>query len=164
VAKYEIGIIGLGKFGYFLGQSLTDLGHTVVGIDSDPEKIKRAQDVLTQVYQADATDKADIYLHRFNCTYPRCLLQLGLNGEYDFLDGFCFMNGCEQLRRTYDIWHRKIGTKFVDMITIPHAISERRFGWYIDDIKKDIRFEPKVSLEEGLKHFVSWYKDFYEII
>ena len=58
MAKYEIGIIGLGKFGYFLGQSLTDLGHTVVGIDSDPEKIKRAQDVLTQVYQADATDKA----------------------------------------------------------------------------------------------------------
>jgi len=83
-----------------------------------------------------ATDKADVYLHRFNCTYARCLLQLGFEGEYDFLDGFCFLNGCEQLRRTYDIWAKKINTKFVDMITIPHAISEKRFQLYLDDIKK----------------------------
>ncbi len=104
-----------------------------------PEEIFYAAGMLP--YRAgaagcNATDKADIYLHRFNCTYARCLLQLGLNGEYDFLDGFCFMNGCEQLRRTYDIWHRKVGTKFVDMLTIPHVISEKRFGWYVDDIKK----------------------------
>ncbi len=83
-----------------------------------------------------ATDKADVYLHRFNCTYVRCLLQMGLSGNYDFLDGFCFLNGCEQLRRLYDIWHRKVDTKFTDMITIPHVISERRFNWYLEDIKK----------------------------
>jgi len=83
-----------------------------------------------------STDKADVYLHRFNCTYVRCLLQMGLEGKYDFLDGFCFLNGCEQLRRLYDIWHRKIGTKFTDMLTIPHVISEKRFEWYLDDIKK----------------------------
>ena len=83
-----------------------------------------------------STDKADVYLHRFNCTYVRCLLQMGLEGKYDFLDGFCFLNGCEQLRRLYDIWHRKIGTKFTDMLTIPHVINEKRFEWYLDDIKK----------------------------
>jgi len=104
-----------------------------------PEEIIYAAGMLP--YRAGAagctaTDKADVYLHRFNCTYARCLLQLGLEGDYDFLDGFCFMNGCEQLRRTYDIWVKKIETKFVDMLTIPHVISEKRFDWYLDDIKK----------------------------
>ncbi len=104
-----------------------------------PEEIIYAAGMLP--YRAGAqgckaTDKADIFLHRFNCTYVRCLLQLGLEGKYDFLDGFCFLNGCEQLRRLYDIWHRKVPTKFVDMLTIPHVISERRFKWYLDDIKK----------------------------
>jgi bzd-type benzoyl-CoA reductase N subunit len=104
-----------------------------------PEEIIYAAGMLP--YRAGAagctaTDKADVYLHRFNCTYARCLLQLGIEGDYDFLDGFCFMNGCEQLRRTYDIWAKKIDTKFVEMLTIPHVISEKRFNWYLDDIKK----------------------------
>ena len=36
---------------------MTDLGHDVVGVDIDPENVRRAQDVLAQVYEADATDE-----------------------------------------------------------------------------------------------------------
>jgi len=57
MARREIGIIGLGKFGFFLGKSLTDLGHTILGIDRKQDNIRRAQDVLSHVYEADATDK-----------------------------------------------------------------------------------------------------------
>ncbi|MFO7817273.1 MAG: potassium channel family protein [Thermodesulfobacteriota bacterium] len=57
MAKREIGIIGLGKFGFFLGKSLTDLGHTILGIDRKQDNIRRSQDVLAHVYEADATDK-----------------------------------------------------------------------------------------------------------
>lgn len=56
-AKKEIGVIGLGKFGYSLASALTDLGQDVVGIDINPDNIRRAQDKLAQVYQADATDE-----------------------------------------------------------------------------------------------------------
>ncbi len=52
----EIGIIGLGKFGFFLGSALISMGHRVVGIDSDTAKVQAAQETLTQVYQANATD------------------------------------------------------------------------------------------------------------
>ena len=54
----QAGVIGLGKFGYKFGKTLMELGHTVVGIDIDPDNIKRAQHVFSQVFQADATDKA----------------------------------------------------------------------------------------------------------
>ncbi len=58
MAKEQIGVIGLGKFGFKFGQTLMNLGQEVLGIDSDPEKIKLAQDTFTQVYEADATIKA----------------------------------------------------------------------------------------------------------
>lgn len=56
----QAGVIGLGKFGYKFGKTLMELGHTVVGIDVDPDNIKRAQHVFSQVFQADATDKKSL--------------------------------------------------------------------------------------------------------
>lgn len=55
--KLEVGVIGLGKFGYFLAQRLMELGHDVVGLDDESDRVRRAQDGLSQVYQGDATDK-----------------------------------------------------------------------------------------------------------
>ena len=56
-AKKEIAVIGLGKFGYALAKALTELGHSVVGVDINPEYVRRAQDIIAQAYQADATDE-----------------------------------------------------------------------------------------------------------
>lgn len=53
----EVGIIGLGKFGFSLAVALADLGYKVVGVDSEPEHVRRAQYRLAKVYQADATDE-----------------------------------------------------------------------------------------------------------
>ena len=36
MAGMQIGIIGLGKFGYHLGRNLVDMGHQVLGLDGDP--------------------------------------------------------------------------------------------------------------------------------
>lgn len=55
--RLEIGIIGLGKFGTFLGQRLMELGHTVIGIDKNETKVRRARDELSRVFQADAMDR-----------------------------------------------------------------------------------------------------------
>ena len=53
----EIGCVGLGKFGLCLAESLTEMGHTVVGVDNSEMRVRRAQGQLAQVFQADATDK-----------------------------------------------------------------------------------------------------------
>ncbi|MCX7999308.1 MAG: hypothetical protein N3A69_10225 [Leptospiraceae bacterium] len=31
----------------------------------------------------------------------------------------------------------------------------------IEDIKRDVGFEPKTNIETGLKKFVDWYKEYY---
>ncbi|WDN89307.1 trk system potassium uptake protein [Desulfosarcina sp. BuS5] len=55
--KLQIGIIGLGKFGLKFGQYLISLGDEVLGVDNDLDKVKSAQNILTQVYQADAMNR-----------------------------------------------------------------------------------------------------------
>lgn len=55
--KPQICVIGLGKFGYQFGVSLINLNYNVIGIDSNPENIQRAQRVFSQVYEADASQK-----------------------------------------------------------------------------------------------------------
>jgi len=55
--KEQICVIGLGKFGYYLGKALIEMGHEVMGLDGDEEKVKNAQEVLSQTFRLDATDK-----------------------------------------------------------------------------------------------------------
>jgi trk system potassium uptake protein len=56
--KFQIGVIGLGKFGFRVGSTVMELGGSAIGMDNDPELVRRAQEVFSQVYQADAMDVA----------------------------------------------------------------------------------------------------------
>jgi trk system potassium uptake protein TrkA len=51
-------VIGLGRFGSALATSLMDLGHEVLGVDTDPGLVQRHSRALTQTVEADATDTA----------------------------------------------------------------------------------------------------------
>lgn len=48
-------VIGLGRFGGAVAESLVRLGHEVLGIDVDPDLVQRWSDRLTHVVQADTT-------------------------------------------------------------------------------------------------------------
>jgi NAD(P)-dependent dehydrogenase (short-subunit alcohol dehydrogenase family) len=50
-------VIGLGRFGAAVAQSLVRLGHEVLAIDEDPILVERYSDDLTHVVQADSTDE-----------------------------------------------------------------------------------------------------------
>jgi trk system potassium uptake protein TrkA len=49
-------VIGLGRFGSSVAQSLTRLGHDVMGIDQDPEPVHTWANLLTHAVQADSTN------------------------------------------------------------------------------------------------------------
>ena len=50
-------VIGLGRFGGQVAESLVRLGHEVLGIDESTEIVQRWADRLTHVVQADSTDE-----------------------------------------------------------------------------------------------------------
>lgn len=49
-------VVGLGRFGSSVAQSLMRLGHDVMGIDRDAEPVHRWADLLTHAVQADSTN------------------------------------------------------------------------------------------------------------
>ncbi|MBS9524509.1 TrkA family potassium uptake protein [Litoribacter alkaliphilus] len=49
-------IVGMGNFGGYLAIRLTDLGHEVIGIDSDSAKVDLVKDKITHAITMDATD------------------------------------------------------------------------------------------------------------
>lgn len=49
-------VIGLGRFGGAVAQSLVSMGHDVMGIDNDAEPVQAWADRLTHAVQADATN------------------------------------------------------------------------------------------------------------
>lgn len=53
----EIVVIGLGRFGSALASTLIDMGHEVLGIDADEERVQQHAEFLTHVAQADTTNE-----------------------------------------------------------------------------------------------------------
>jgi trk system potassium uptake protein TrkA len=50
-------VVGLGNFGTALSTKLTELGHEVLGVDNDQNKVDNLKDQITSTIQLDATDR-----------------------------------------------------------------------------------------------------------
>ena len=51
-------IIGIGRFGGAVAETLSELGHEVLAIDTDEEAIQKISDKVTHAVTADATDES----------------------------------------------------------------------------------------------------------
>ena len=77
-------VIGLGRFGGQVAESLLNLGHEVLGIDSDEHIVQDWADRLTHVVAGDATDTEalrQLGVHDF----PRAVVGIGTNLETSVL-------------------------------------------------------------------------------
>ena len=50
-------VVGLGRFGGALAESLVELGHEVLAVDADARRVQRFSGRLTSVVEADSTDE-----------------------------------------------------------------------------------------------------------
>ena len=57
MAKKQFVVIGLGRFGSTLAKTVYELGHDVLAIDKDEEKVQDIADHVTHAIQMDATDE-----------------------------------------------------------------------------------------------------------
>jgi trk system potassium uptake protein TrkA len=56
VKRQLFGVIGLGRFGSAISMTLAELGHDVIGVDSNEDNVRQMSDVISQAVQLDATD------------------------------------------------------------------------------------------------------------
>jgi benzoyl-CoA reductase subunit C len=81
------------------------------------------------------TEIADSHLARFNCSFCRSCLQLGLDGTYDFLDGLVESNGCDHLRGMYENWMYVKPVSFFHYVKAPHLITDDALDYYREELE-----------------------------
>jgi trk system potassium uptake protein TrkA len=84
IEKQQFIVIGLGVFGATIARELTRLGHEVLGIDSDEQRVDRLADEITHAVIADVTDENSlIELNAGN--YDAAVVAIGRNVEATML-------------------------------------------------------------------------------
>jgi len=114
-----------------------------------PEEIIHAAGVLpvriTGYSQEMELEDGNAYMYINNCSFSRSCLQMGLRGEYDFLDGVVGGSTCDGARRLFDLWRHYIGTPFHQVLTVPRKYTERAHDLYHSQV---------VQFKEHLEEFL----------
>ena len=77
-------VIGLARFGGAVAEALARLGHDVLGIDQNPERVQKWADRLTHVVQGDATD-SDVLRRLGVPDFGHAVVAIGTNIEASVL-------------------------------------------------------------------------------
>jgi bzd-type benzoyl-CoA reductase N subunit len=80
------------------------------------------------------TEIADAHLARFNCSFCRSCLQLGLDGTYAFLDGLIETNGCDHLRGMFENWEYVNPSEFFYYVKVPHLTTDDAMAYYTEEL------------------------------
>jgi bzd-type benzoyl-CoA reductase N subunit len=119
-----------------------------------PEEVIHAAGILpvrvTGYSQEIELEDGNAYLYVNNCSFSRSCLQMGLRGEYDYLDGIVAGSTCDGARRLFDLWVHYIAIPFHHVLTVPRKYNERAHRLYLEQL---IVF--KKHLEEYLRREIS---------
>ncbi len=68
----------------------------------------------------------------------------------------------ETLMRYIEVLEENLGLKAIKNM-LPMQPGDVAATWAdVDDLKSAVGFEPKTTIEEGIKNFVDWYREFYK--
>jgi trk system potassium uptake protein len=107
-------VVGLGRFGTALAETLMDLGHQVLGVDADPGNVQRTADLLTHVVEADGTDE-EVMRQLGAGEFGRAVVGIGTDLEASILTTSVLVD-----LEVPDIWAKAI--------TVPHGRILKRVG------------------------------------
>jgi bzd-type benzoyl-CoA reductase N subunit len=132
-----------------------------------PEEIIHAAGALpvriTGYSQEEELEDGNAYLYINNCSFTRSCLQMGVRGEYDFLDGVAAGSTCDGARRLFDLWHHYIQTPFHHVLTVPRKDTERAHDLYYNQVGRFKRhLEEFLAVEitdDALCHSIELYNE-----
>jgi len=85
--------------------------------------------------------KADAYLPTVVCPFIRSVMDLGLKGKYDFLDGVVMAHTCEVAEKTAHIWRIYLNPAYAHFIDTPHtthAAAQKQHKELLKDFRKTL--------------------------
>lgn len=118
--------------------------------------------------------RADTYLPTVVCPFLRSLLDLGLKGRYDFLDGVVMAHTCDVGAQIPGLWNNFVKTPYSYFIDTPHTLHAEAFQQEkaeLNDFQKSLEvFTGKKLASGSLKEAVeihnrqrSLVRDLYDL-
>ena len=102
--------------------------------------------------------KADTCLPTVVCPFIRSVMDLGLKGKYDFLDGVVMAHGCEVAEKTAHIWRIYLDTPYAYFIDTPHtthAAAQKQYKELLKDFRNSLEsFTGKELTVEKLREAI----------
>lgn len=147
--QQSIAVIGLGRFGSAVAENLAALGHEVLAIDNDMDRVQAYADRLDHVVQADATDEAA--LHELGIDrMDHAVIAIGGDLEASVLTATALAD-----LKIPDIWAKALTDKharLLERVGVHHVIfPERAMGERVAHLISDqlldyIEFEDQFSI------------------
>ena len=93
---------------------------------------------------------ADAHLQSYCCSLVRGMLEEGLSGGLDFLDGVIFPHSCDSIQRLSDIWRLNITKPFHLDLVLPVKLNTPSARQYYEDILEKLRRDLEARLQVKL--------------
>jgi len=106
-----------------------------------PLEMLTALDIIPYRILGDMNEPAtavDICLPTVVCPFLRSVMDLGLKGKYDFLDGVVMAHSCEVAEKTAHIWKIYLNPEYSHFIDTPHtthAAAQKQHRELLNDFK-----------------------------
>ncbi len=105
-----------------------------------PEEVIMAAGALpvriTGYNQEVELEDGSAYLYINNCSFSRSCLQMGLRGEYSYMDGVIGGSTCDGARRLFDLWRYYIDLPFSFILTVPRKYTAEAHKLYCEQISQ----------------------------
>ena len=107
-----------------------------------------------QPYRIDGHSKpitnADSYISANYCQVVKSIVDVAIEGGYDFLEGVVILNSCDAMRRLYDVWKAFIPSKFIYLMDLPMGSATTGVKYLRNELGK-----LKVALEKLSSNSIS---------
>lgn len=157
--KKQFAVIGLGRFGGSLIKELVAMGHEVLAIDNDEEKIEDFIDIATHAVQADSTDEN--VLRKLGLTnFDVVVVSIGQNIQVNILTAITLkeMGVKKVIAKAQTALHGKVLEKIgTDVVIYPERDMAIKLAHsFVHNIMNQIDLSSEYSIVEILapKEFV----------
>ncbi|MFN3373900.1 MAG: potassium channel family protein, partial [Chloroflexus sp.] len=134
-SRLEFAVIGLGRFGRSVALNLIERGHTVLGIDRDPNIVQQLADRMTQVVALDSTNE-DALRAVDILSFDTVVVAIGSQFEANLMTTVALKQlgvkrvVCKALNERQQYILTRVGA---DMVVLPEHEAGARLAWQLSE-------------------------------
>ncbi|MCX7859900.1 TrkA family potassium uptake protein [Chloroflexus sp.] len=134
-SRLEFAVIGLGRFGRSVALNLIERGHTVLGIDRDPNIVQQLADRMTQVVALDSSNE-DALRAVDIVSFDTVVVAIGSQFEANLMTTVALKQlgvkrvVCKALNERQQYILTRVGA---DMVVLPEHEAGARLAWQLSE-------------------------------